>query len=63
TVRSGFDVADHRVQQIRVPQPPAKAASDQIIPPVETGPVLVRKSSSAITGFRSLGGREQHSFG
>ena len=42
--------------------------TDQIIRPAKTSPtntspVLFRKSSSAITGFRSLGGREQHSPG
>ena len=40
--------------------PPANIAGDQINQPVEAGPVLSRKSSSAITGFRSLGGPEQH---
>src|ERR1700741_1850469 len=33
-----------------------------IIHLAETSPALFRKSSSAISGFRSLGGREQHSF-
>jgi hypothetical protein len=36
-------------------------AGDQIIQAAKASPVLLRKSSSAITGFRSLGGREQHS--
>jgi len=68
-------VASHRVQQRRVPQPPAIVA-DRIksfsLPERAQNPdrvrhdhisrdCLLRKSSSAISGFRSLCGREQHS--
>ena len=58
----------------RVLQPPANfPPADQIIQPVETSQgalrerilrdCFLRRYSSAISGFRSLCGREQHSFG
>ena len=64
--------ANHRVQQRRVPQPPAFTASRtksfSLPKPAGSSSMtasrdgLLRKSSSAISGFRSLCGREQHSF-
>lgn len=61
------DFASHRVQQRRVPQSAAYIRSpEQITQRAKTSPIvlrdqLLRKSSSAISGFRSLLGREQHS--
>jgi len=66
------NVANHRVQQkTRTPPRRHSSPADQIIHPAETSRsycprlllrrLLLRKSSSAISGFRSRCGQEQHS--
>jgi hypothetical protein len=66
-VRIRANVANHRVQQAtRFPTRRRSSPADQIIHPAEASRIyrprlLLRKSSSAISGFRSRCGREQHS--
>ena len=50
-----------RVQQRRVPHPPASIASEQSFSLPKQARFFLRKSSSAISGFRSLCGRKQRS--
>ena len=55
--------AVRRSQQRRVPhQPGVRRQPHQIIPPAKTSTGFSREFSSAISGFRSLCGREQRSF-
>ena len=56
------DFAVRRGQQRRVPQQPGvRHRPHQIIPPAKTSTGFLREFSSAISGFRSLCGREQRS--
>ena len=55
------EAVDHRVQQRRVPNPPAHA-SEPFILPANTSPVFLRKSSSAIQAFVRLRSHPRRSF-
>jgi hypothetical protein len=68
-IQTRIDFANHRVQQRRVPQPPAFTASRinsfSLAKQAKflSRAFFLRKLLSAISGFRSLCGREQHSSG
>ena len=55
------DAVDHRVQQRRVPHPPAHA-SEPFIQPANTSPIFLRKSSSAIQAFVRLRSHPRRSY-
>jgi hypothetical protein len=60
--RLPIDFAIRRNQQRRVPpQSSARRWPRQIIQPADTSPTLLREVSSAISGFRSLCGRQRRS--
>jgi hypothetical protein len=59
--KSASNFVYSRVQQRRVPQPPAIASRTKSFSLPKQAQVFSRESSSAISGFRSLCGREQRS--
>jgi hypothetical protein len=56
-----YEAVDHRVQQRRVPHPPAHA-SEPFIQPANTSPIFLRKSSSAIQAFVRLRSHPRRSY-